>query len=181
VQTSSLCFRVSAGGLLPVLEFISFRSAQLRFTLQGQLPPMLLQEEANLCEQGFRVEGLDDVVDRPVGIALDDLFFLTVDGGHKNDRRVTSSRPFPDQCGRGETVEVGHLHVEEDQRAFVVQQEPERFPPRRCLDQALSQGFEGGLEGDEVRGAIIDEQDGGGRVVHRGILQPRAVQRLAIP
>src|SRR2546426_4003631 len=102
----------------------------------------MLQEDPHLREQGFRVEGLDDVVDRPVGVALDDLLFFTVDGGHENNRRVTRSRTFPDQSGGREAVKIGHLHVEQDQRALVVQQEPERLPPRRGSDQALPQRFE---------------------------------------
>ena len=132
----------------------------------------MLQEDPHLREQGFRVEGLDDVVDRPVGVALDDLLFFTVDGGHENNRRVTRSRTFPDQSGGREAVKIGHLHVEQDQRALVVQQEPERLPPRRGSDQALPQRFEDRLEGDEVRGTIVDDQDGGRRVVHRSTLQP---------
>src|SRR2546425_168594 len=79
----------------------------------------------------------------------------------KRSRCASASAPAARSCRGGR-----------DQRALAVQRDLEPPPPRRGSDQALPQRFEDRLEGDEVRGTIVDEQDGGRRVVHRSTLQP---------
>ena len=131
---------------LPALEFVALPLLQRDFMTEVLLPAVVLEKDAHLGDHGLGREGLDDVVDRAVGVALEDLLLLAAYGRDEDDGRVAGALPLADQRRRLEPVELGHLHVEEDERAILLEEEAQGLPTRARLDQALVQRFEDRLQ-----------------------------------
>ena len=60
-----------------------------------------------------------------------------------------------------ETVQLRHLHVQEDERELVLEECPERLLARGGLDEIAAERLEHGLEGEQVLRDVVDEQDVG--------------------
>ena len=131
---------------LPALEFVALPLLQRDFMTEVLLPAVVLEKDAHLGDHGLGREGLDDVVDRAVGVALEDLLLLAAYGRDEDDGRVAGALPLADQRRRLEPIELGHLHVEEDERAILLEEEAQGLPTRARLDQALVQRFEDRLQ-----------------------------------
>ena len=143
---------------------------------------MLIEEEADLGDHRLRREGLHHVVDGTLGVALDDLLLFAADGGDEDDRRVARALPLADERGSLESVEVRHLYVEEDEGAVFGEQEPQRLAAGARLDEPLSERFEHRFEREQIRFAIVDDEDGLGslrlgRICHRACQHNRAQGR----
>ena len=82
---------------------------------------------ANLGDHGFWRERFDHVVHRAVGVPLENVLLLAADRRHKDDWRVARAFALADQRRRFETVELGHLNVEKDQRALLFEEKAKRF------------------------------------------------------
>ena len=64
--------------------------------------------------------------------------FCLVDRGQKNDRRVVGPIALADQ-GRGfETVDRRHVHIQKNEREFLMKQETQRLQPRVGADKILA-------------------------------------------
>jgi len=151
---------------LPALEFVALPLLLRDFMPEELVPAVVLEKDLRLGEHGLGREGLDDVVDRAVGVALEDLLLLAADRGDEDDGCVAGALPLADQRRRLEPVELRHLHVEEDERAILLEEEAQRFPTRARLDQALVQRFEDCFQRQEIRLAIVDDEDRRGLVGH---------------
>src|SRR5206468_7955012 len=86
----------------------------LCLTLEGLALPEELHEDADLCAQHFRMERLEDVIDRSELVAAEDVGLVAAQGGQKNDGRVARFVTLTDQAGGLESIEIRHLHVEQD-------------------------------------------------------------------
>src|SRR5207244_3339014 len=97
-------------------------------------------------------DGADGVAPGHVALAL-------VNGGEEDDRRVLRLLALADQGGGLEAVYIRHLNVEKDHGKLVVQEVLERFAAGGRLDQVLAEVAEDRLQGDQVLGAVVDQQD----------------------
>src|SRR6266508_2247454 len=131
--------------------------------LASQLGELLLlvqlDEDGDLGAQDLRAERLEDVVDRAGRIAPEDLLLVLRDGRDEDDRNVL--RPFAllDQRSGLEAVELRHLDVEQDDRDVVLQELAEGVHTGVGIKKVLVERLEDPLEGEEVLGAIVDEED----------------------
>ena len=118
------------------------------FRLLPELLRLLVQldEHGNLGAQHFGTERLEDVVDRARGVAAEDVLVVLGDRGDEDDRDVPRALALLDQHRRLETVEHGHLDVEEDDRDFVLQQPAERLLAGVGIEQVLPEGLEDRLQ-----------------------------------
>ena len=136
----------------------------------GQLPLLALEVEegGDLRAEDLRLERLLDVVERPDGVAALDLVQLAVDRGHEEDGRLRVARGLPDARGGLEAVEAGHLDVEQDEREVLLAEPLERLLARARPHEALAERLEDRFEGDQVRRAVVHQEDAGARSVsHR--------------
>ena len=69
-------------------------------------------------------------------------------------------RPLPllDQLRGLEPVHARHLDVEQDRRELLVQQPPQRLLARVGADEVGVERLEDRLQGEQVLGAVVDEQ-----------------------
>src|SRR6266508_437446 len=139
-------------GELLLLEQLGL-AAKLRVLL------VQLDEDGDLGAQDLRAERLEDVVDRAGRIAPEDLLLVLRDGRDEDDRNVL--RPFAllDQRSGLEAVEIRHLDVEQDDRDVVLQELAEGVHTGVGIKKVLVERLEDPLEGEEVLGAIVDEED----------------------
>src|ERR1700720_3511000 len=95
--------------------------------LQNLLASILIEEDAHLGDDGFRRERLDHVVHRAVGVSLENVFFLAADCGDEDDGREARALALANQRRSLEAVELGHLDIEKDQRALLVEEKAKRL------------------------------------------------------
>ena len=91
-----------------------------------------VDEDADLGPEDLRHDRREDVVDRAQRVALGGVH-LVAERGDEDDRRLRRLAAAPDHGGRLQPVHVRHVHVEQDDREFLVQQVPQRLPPERAL------------------------------------------------
>ena len=69
--------------------------------------------------------------------------------------------PLFDELSGLESVEPGHLHVEQDEREVPTEQVAKCFLARAALDQLVAKRIEHRFDRNEVRRMIVHDQDGG--------------------
>jgi hypothetical protein len=121
---------------------------------QGQL-----HEHTHLGAQDFRLQRLDEKIDRPGRVAFEHDVVRLDARGEKNDGDVPGSLPFPDDGGRIDAVHFRHLHVEKNKTEVLLKQVPQRFLTRGSLDEVLAESFQHRLQGDQVGRLIVHHQD----------------------
>jgi hypothetical protein len=156
-----LCFGEESVSLLALAaklgEFLLLEQLRLTAELLGLL--VQLNEDRDLGAQHFRVERLEDIVDRAGRVAAEHLLLVLRDGGDEDDGDVLRPLALLDQCGGLEAVELWHRDVEQNDRDVVTEKLAERVLPGMGKDQVLAQRVKDRLEGEEVLGAVVDEQD----------------------
>ena len=81
-----------------------------------------------------------------------------------------------------EAVELGHLHVEQDDRKFTLQQRPQRLATRLSLDKVLVHVGQDRLQSEQVRALIIDQKNIDAFVSHGvSATRQRSARNAAIP
>ena len=118
-----------------------------------------IDEDRDLQAQDVRTEGLRDVVDGADVVAAKDLLLLLVRGGQEDDGGVPRPLALLDRARGLEAVEPRHHDVEEDHRELLVEQVPERLLARLRAHEVLPQRLQDRLEGEQVLGPVIDQQD----------------------
>ena len=118
-----------------------------------------LDEHGHLRAQHVRVVGLQQVVDPACLVAAHDLALMGALRGEEDDRRLAGALARTDQVGELEAVDPRHLHVEQDHREVPVEQQPERIVPVRGARQPMAERRKRRLEGEEVLGPVVDEED----------------------
>ena len=79
----------------------------------------------------------------------------------EDHRRGARLLALPGDGGGLKAVEAGHHHVEEDHGEVLVQEALERLLARLRADHAVSERRQDGLERQEIRRVVVDDQDGG--------------------
>ena len=135
---------------------------------------MQLDEYLHLRPQDLGLERLEHVVHRANRISSKDVLGFLVDRGEENDRDVPRALARIDESRRLETVQVRHLHVEQDHRELALEQAAQCVLTRRRAHEMLSQRLEDRLEGEQVLRPVVDDQDVDGlREVRRGHVAAR--------
>ena len=140
-----------------------------------ELPGLAVQvdEHLDLGAQQLRHHGHGHVVHRPQLIAAQLVGIGVHDRGDENDGGVLKARMLADHGGELEAVEIGHAHVDQDERDLVLEQTFERLARRGGLEQSLPDLGEHDLVAQELRLAVVDKENvdlvgvGCGDVVHR--------------
>src|SRR5579859_5518627 len=86
------------------------------------------------------------------------MFFVLV-SREKQDRSLARPRPRPDEFRRLESIEVGHLDVQEDRREIFLQELPQGFGPRISQYQFLVEYLEGSLQRYQVLRAVVYQEN----------------------
>src|SRR5205823_2290880 len=133
------------------------RGAAQELLLQLLVPLAQLENGAHLRPQHLRFDRPDDVVGRAV-LRCHARAVRPAGGGDEQDGNVAVARARADEVRRLESILPWHVHVEQDQRAAVGQQELERFLARADLHETLLEGLERSLESHQVRRIIIHQQ-----------------------
>jgi hypothetical protein len=66
---------------------------------------------------------------------------------------------LPDQRGGLEPIHLRHLHVQQNHGEIVAQQALQRFAPRLGPDQVLAEILQHGLEGNQIGGLVVYQED----------------------
>ncbi|MNQ73525.1 hypothetical protein D3C85_882580 [compost metagenome] len=129
------------------------------------------QQRLDLVPQYLGIEGFEDEVHRAGGVALQHRVLGVGDGGDEDDRREARQRAAAHQPGDLEAVHARHLHVQQDQADFFLQQAFQRglagIHGADLPFAVVQQCFHGG----EVFLAVVHHQQDVGR---RGLLRLQA-------
>ena len=141
-----------------------------RFLQRDELAPQLralaiqVDEDLHLALDRIGVERLVEEVDRSVLVALERVVELLAGGADENDRQVLGARHAADQLRELEAVHAGHLDVEDRQRELVFEQQRQRLLAGGSLVDAVAVVPDRGLQGQQVLGEIVDDQELDARV-----------------
>ena len=133
--------------------------------LPARLRLLLLEqadEGGDLLPEDVGIERLEEVVDGAGRVAGVDLPPVAVECGDEDDRREARRRQGLDVPRDLVAVHPGHLHVEDDDGEVLVQDVLERFGGVVGADEANAERLESRLEGEEVLGAVVDQEHAGG-------------------
>ncbi len=134
---------------------------QLRLRLELLFLQIEIDEHLRLRAEDVGIEGLHQVVDRPLGVAAKDVGGVAPHRRDEDDRNVAAARPLLDQAGGLKTIQAGHLDVQQDEREVAPQEVPKRLLAGGGRDQLVSERGEDRLQRHHVRGVVIDQQDAG--------------------
>ena len=155
---------------------------QLRLRLELFLLEIEIDEHLRLRAENVRIEGLHQIVDRPLGVAAKDVGGVASHRRDEDDRNVAAARPLLDQAGGLKPVQARHLDVQQDEREVAPQELPERLLARGGGDQLVPERGEDRLQRHHVRGVVIHQQDAGalrrgrGRFWHVHLTRATAVR-----
>lgn len=90
---------------------------------------------------------------------------LGVVGGEEDDRDLRRPLPLLDAGRRLEPVHAGHLHVEEDEGHLLHEEVLERLLPGAGPQDGVAERLEHRLQGDQVLGPVVHDEDHDGRVL----------------
>ena len=102
----------------------------LRLPRDGLRLPEQLDEDVDLVAKDLRLVRLEDVVDRAELVAAEDVRLAAAERRQENDRRAARFVALADEARGLEAVEVGHLHVEQDDCELAVEQRAQRAAAR---------------------------------------------------
>jgi hypothetical protein len=118
-----------------------------------------LDEDGDLRAQDVGLDRLEDVIDRAERVAARDVALAGRVGGEEDDRDVARLLAPADEGGRLEAVDAGHVHVQEDDGHVAFEQVAQRLVAGGGLDEVPVRRLEDGVERDQVRRVVIDDQD----------------------
>ena len=87
--------------------------------LQGQTIALVLQQCLDFGFENLRVERLEQVIDRTVGVALDHGVPGLLVGGKENDWSQAGTLAVAHQACHFKTIHPGHLHIQQHQVDFM--------------------------------------------------------------
>ena len=112
-----------------------------------------LDEDLHLAAQDLRHDRLEHEVDGAERVAAQHGAIVLVERGQEDDWRVPRFFARAHQLGGLEAVEIGHLHVEQDDGEVALEQLEERLAPGGGGDERPADLAEHGLHGQRVRGS----------------------------
>jgi hypothetical protein len=124
---------------------------------------------AGLRAEDVGVERLDQVVDRAVRVAAEDVDSVAVHRGDEDDRDVAAARVLLDEAGGLEAVHVRHLHVQQDEGELAVKDLAQRLDARSGHDQLVAQRRQDRFQRHQVGRVIVDDQNAGARLDRRRV------------
>jgi hypothetical protein len=80
-------------------------------------------------------------------------------GREENNRRVLGAFALPDERGRFEAVQIGHVHVEQNDGEIVGKQPAQCFAAGVHRHYRLVQSFQDHRQRKQLIGNIVDQQD----------------------
>src|SRR5438067_8936 len=122
------------------------------------LPPEI-DEDRHLRAEDFGIERLEEVIDRALLVAAEDVRRVLVDGGEEDDGDVPVARPLLDHLRGLDAVEPRHLHVHQDEREVGLQQLPQRLLAGMRVEELLTEGVEDRIERHQIGRMVVDHQD----------------------
>jgi hypothetical protein len=131
----------------------------LRLRQDLPLRPVQRGERRHLGAQQLGRHRLEQVVDRARLVAAQDPALVGAVRGDEDDGDVAGARVLPHQARGLVPVHLGHVHVEQDERALVAQQEPQRLRAGARLHQLVPRPRQRRLERQQVRRPIVHQQD----------------------
>jgi hypothetical protein len=102
-------------------------------------------EDAHLGAEDLRIDRLEQVIDRALLVAFEDVGGLAAQRGDEDDGDVARLLALLDQLRRLQAVQARHLHVQQDHREGLAQQVEERVFAGAGLDQARPQRLQDAL------------------------------------
>jgi hypothetical protein len=120
-----------------------------------------LDEHLDLRAQDLGHDRRADVVDGAERVAALEVHVVVEVGRDEDDRRVRRLPPVSDQLRGLESVEAGHVHVEQDHREFLRQDPLQCLLARGCRDDVLPELLEHQPQREELVRAVVDNQDAG--------------------
>ena len=98
----------------------------LRLTLDRFALPEQLDEDVHFRAKDVGIERLEDVVDGAELVTAIDVRFAAAQRGEEDDRRFARAFALAHERGGLEAVELGHLHVEQHDGKFMIEQMTQR-------------------------------------------------------
>jgi hypothetical protein len=94
-------------------------------------------------------------------ITLEGIVHLASGGTDENDRNVLGFLGAAHQLGQLETVHAGHLHIEDGQGEFVLQQQRQRLVRRQGLVDLAIFELDQSFERQQVFRQVVDDKQFG--------------------
>ncbi len=149
----------------PAIRSFQFRGALGDVPLE---PRVQLLELARLAEQfgkhahfgaqHFRHDRHRHVIDRAHLVAAQPVDVGQMDGRDENDRGLAEARMLADHRRKLKAVEIRHADVDQHDGDVVLEQELQRFPRRRRLDQILVEFAEDDVVSKQLVRLVVDQQ-----------------------
>lgn len=131
----------------------------------GRLPLDLLvlqeqlDEDRDLGPEHRRDDRLGQEIDGAQRVAAVDLRLGALERRQEEDRRVLRAVALADQLGRLEAVHARHMDVHQDGGIVLIQDSHQGLLPGGGPNQVQSLGGEEGLQGEQVAGLVVHQQD----------------------
>ena len=131
----------------------------------GRLPLDLLvlqeqlDEDRDLGPEHRRDDRLGQEIDGAQRVAAVDLHLGALERRQEEDRRVLRAVALADQLGRLEAVHARHMDVHQDGGIVLIQDSHQGLLPGGGPNQVQSLGGEEGLQGEQVAGLVVHQQD----------------------
>ncbi len=136
------------------------RHALIGLASHAALHLVQVDKHLDLAAQDIGHDRREDVVHGAQLVALGGLHLIGI-GRDEDDRRVRGTLVLPDQCGGLETVDVGHVDVEQDHGEFAVQHLAQGLAAGIDEHEVLPQVFEHRAEDQQLLGQVVDDEDVG--------------------
>jgi hypothetical protein len=134
------------------------RHALVRLPGDAPLQHRQFDEDPHLGAKDLGHHRRQDVVDRAQRVAAAGLDLVRV-GGDEDDGGVRRSLVTPDESGRLQPVDVGHVDVQQDHRELARQYLAQGLGARAHADDVLLQVLQHRLEDHQLLGQVVDDQD----------------------
>ena len=150
----------------PRVGFLQFSGSGAYSVLEFGVEPFQLAglaielgEHLDLGAQHFRHHRHRNVVDRAHLIAAQPVDVADLNRRDEYHRRFLEARMFADHRGKFESVEFRHANVDQDDGDVVLEQELERFAPRRGRDQVFSEVLQNDFIGEQLGRLIVHQKN----------------------
>ena len=139
---------------------LAFQALALgHFPLQGRRLTIQIREHTDFRPQELRNDRRRNIVHRAMFVSLELIEVRQMHSGNEDDRRLLVAGVLADKFCELKSIELRHVHVDEDDGDIGGQQVHQGFACRTGREQVLTQFAENRLIGKQLTRLVIDHED----------------------
>ena len=158
-------------GQIRILEFAVLFLEQLCLLLNLLILLKEFDENRHLRSQDISIDRLHDVINRAQGVSAAEMADAGGVRSQKDDRDVARFFAAANQLRRLQSVDAGHVDVQQHYGYIVIEKIAQRILARRRAHQISVRRLQDRLERQQIGGAVVDHQNIDGLVrwliIHR--------------